>query len=302
MFTAPGSRRRFIHQTGLSIAGMSMLGNASLLYEKNQTPKESLSIREAIEMIRHLCGPEIDPTVDTVKSGDPDQPLRGVVSTFLATAEVIQKAHDLGANLIVTHEPTFYNHLDQVDYLEEDAVYRFKKKLLEQYNIVIWRFHDYWHQHRPDGILLGFLKKVGWESYELPGRENICRIPETSLEELALKLKNLLALKRTFYVGDGDLKCRHVGLLLGAWGGRSHLRVLGQEEMDVLVVGEINEWETCEYVRDAVFAGMEKGLIILGHASSEEPGMHWFVSWAKGILPSDIPVHHVPATDPFVVV
>ena len=34
--------------------------------------------------------------------------VKGVVSTFMATVDVIRQAIDLGANFIITHEPTWF--------------------------------------------------------------------------------------------------------------------------------------------------------------------------------------------------
>jgi putative NIF3 family GTP cyclohydrolase 1 type 2 len=48
-------------------------------------------------------------TVDTVKTGDPRQPVTAIVTTFLASYAVIERAVAAGANLIITHEPIFYN-------------------------------------------------------------------------------------------------------------------------------------------------------------------------------------------------
>jgi hypothetical protein len=63
----------------------------------------------------------------------------------------------VGANLIIAHEPVFYSHLDQTDWLRRDTVYNAKRRLLDEHHIVVWRFHDYWHMHQPDGILTGVL-------------------------------------------------------------------------------------------------------------------------------------------------
>lgn len=249
-------------------------------------------------IISYIPGGKLSKTVDTVKSGDPTQRVTGIATTFLATAEVIQQAADKNVNLIITHEPTYYNHYDETDWLKNDAVYQFKRRLLEDNGIVVWRFHDYWHLHQPDGILHGFLKQVGWEAYEDQDRENICVIPATTLGELARFFKEKLNLHRPFMTGDPDMKCRQIGLLLGAMGGRHHMRMLSTEDIEVLVVGETPEWETCEYVRDASFAGMQKGLIVLGHAVSEEPGMQWLVEWLQPKV-AEVPVYHMPAKDPF---
>jgi putative NIF3 family GTP cyclohydrolase 1 type 2 len=99
-------------------------------------------------------------------------------------------------------------------------------------------------------------------------------------------------------VGKPDMICQRVGLLVGAIGGIPQIQVLGREGVDVLVCGESNEWDTCEYVRDAAFAGQEKALIILGHANSEELGMRWLVDWLQPRLPG-IKITHIPTGDPF---
>src|SRR5688572_25353748 len=85
----------------------------------------------------------IPETVDTLKTGDPAQEVTGIVATFLASVEVIRQTIDLGANLIITHEPTFYNHLDKTDWLADDPVYQAKRRLLDDHQIAVWRFHDY---------------------------------------------------------------------------------------------------------------------------------------------------------------
>ena len=124
----------------------------------------TITIQDAIDQIIAASGVTPPPgTVDTFKTGDPAQPVAGIVTTFLATAAVIEGAIDLGANLIVTHEPTFYTHEDATDWLRDDPVYRAKRQLIDDHGIAIWRFHDAWHLTRPDGIATGMARLLGWE-------------------------------------------------------------------------------------------------------------------------------------------
>ncbi len=70
-----------------------------------------ITIQDAVDRI--LAATAVDPlpvTTDTFKIGDPAQPLTGIVTTFLATGADGTRAADLGATLIITHEPTFYSH------------------------------------------------------------------------------------------------------------------------------------------------------------------------------------------------
>lgn len=298
-------RRNFLKWSGYSLAATPLVGVPSVLngspneQKKKQTTGKDWTIQQVIDLImEHIPGGRREKSVDTFKTGNPNHLVKGVVSTFLATAEVIQQAAWLGANLIITHEPTFYNHWDETDWLQKDPVYQYKRELLDKHEIVVWRFHDYWHRHRPDGILHGFLKDAGWLDYEDKTRENICVLPSISLKDLAAFIKKQFQLKRTFYIGDPDLECRNVGLLLGAMGGRNHMNFLRDNKVEALVVGESPEWETVEYIRDAAFAGMKKGLIIIGHARSEEPGMKWLVEWLQPKIPG-VKVAHIEAGDPF---
>lgn len=257
------------------------------------------TILEVIDTIlAAVPGAPLKETVDTFKSGDPTQEVTGIVTTFLASYEVIQHAIELGANLIITHEPTYYNHLDEVDWLEDDPVYEAKRQLIEENNVVIWRFHDYWHMHRPDGILTGTVRDLGWEDYVDAKTPAIYNIPAMALQDLALLFKERLGIRAVRVVGDLETVCRRVGLMLGAMGGGPQINFLRLEDLDVIVCGEVREWEITEYVRDAVAQGKMKALIVLGHANSEEAGMKWLVEWLRPRFPG-VEITHVGVGDPF---
>ena len=296
------SRRAFL-STVTAAVGVSALQPHKLAAERAsiQPAKPAMTIQDVIDLIiEAVPGAPRDGSVDTVKTGDPSQQVTGIATTFLATYDVIERAAALGANFIITHEPTFYNHLDQVDWLQNDPVYLAKRRFIDDNNIVIWRFHDYWHMHRPDGIIMGVLEDLGWVDYADPEKLHLCTIPSMPLADLAGFFKEKLSIKHVQVIGDLDMPCRRVGLLVGASGGRSHITFLGNEDVDVIAVGEINEWETSEYVRDAISTGRNQAIIILGHANSEESGMRWLFDWLQPRIP-DVPVAFVPAGDPFVV-
>jgi putative NIF3 family GTP cyclohydrolase 1 type 2 len=249
-------------------------------------------------ILEAVPGAPLEETVDTFKSGDPSQEVAGIVTTFLASYEVIQHAIGLGANLIITHEPTYYNHLDEVDWLQGDSVYEAKRQLIKEHNVVIWRFHDYWHMHQPDGILTGTVKDLGWEEYVDAKNPAIFSIPAMTLQELVLLFKERLGIHTVRIVGDLEMVGCRVGLMLGAMGGGPQINFLRLEDLDVIVCGEVREWEITEYVRDAVAQGLRKALIVLGHANSEEAGMRWLVEWLRPRFPG-VKATHVGVGDPF---
>src|ERR1700730_15514497 len=117
-----------------------------------------LTARQVIERIQsHVGVPWRAETVDTFKAGDPDTKVTGVATTMMATYDVLVRAAAEGKNLVITHEPTFYTHQDKTDTLaqEADQVWSEKEKFIRGHHMVVWRFHDHWHMHRPDGIMTG---------------------------------------------------------------------------------------------------------------------------------------------------
>lgn len=252
------------------------------------------TMREVFEgMISEIPGAPYAETVDTLKTGDPNRAVTGIVVTFLASYEVIQQAIASGANLIITHEPTFYNHLDQIDWIKDDAVYQAKRKLIEEHQLTIWRFHDYLHSLQPDPTLIGLLKHLGWKEYSQPEMPFVCQMPPRKLSEFVSEIKSKLGVSNVRVVGDLQMTCQRVGILVGACPGDMQIRIMSDQSLDLLVVGEINEWEISEYVRDSSAMGSPKALIITGHSISEEDGMLEIVPWLQERFP-EMPITHIP--------
>jgi putative NIF3 family GTP cyclohydrolase 1 type 2 len=259
----------------------------------------SLTIQNAIDaIVSSIPGAPFTDTVDVIKLGDAGQDLTGIVVTFLATCDVIEQAVQLGANLIITHEPTFYNHLDSTDWLSQHPAYAGKRRLIEENRLVIWRFHDYLHSLPPDSTVMGLAQALKWESNQLPEQPHICRIQTMTLLELGQLIKKRLSLPTIRVVGDLAMSCERVAVLPGFPPAEFQIGTLGEVNVDVLVTGEIHEWEVSEYVRDATHLGYPKGLIVIGHAVSEEPGMRRMIPWLEERLPG-VTIHFVPTGSPF---
>ncbi|MGD0094630.1 MAG: Nif3-like dinuclear metal center hexameric protein [Planctomycetota bacterium] len=260
----------------------------------------SITARQVVERIKQQVQcPWSGDTVDTFKAGNPDAAVTGIATTFLASLDVLQRAAASGHNFVITHEPTFYNHRDQIlSHLEGDKLLAEKQAFIEKHGLVVWRFHDHWHRRQPDGITQGVARKLGWEKYLQPGAGAVFALPETTLRSLAGELKAKLRATVVRVVGQPQMKVRRVGMLPGASGAAGQIALLQRDDVDVVLAGETPEWETVEYVRDAATAGKTKALILLGHANSEEPGMANCAEWLKSFIP-EVPVAFVPAGDPF---
>ncbi len=257
-----------------------------------------LTAQELIALIKEEVNCEWQKeTVDTFKAGDPATKVAGIATTFMATMEVLKKAKAQGCNLVITHEPTFYNHLDDMEPLERDPVQQAKLSFIEDNDMVVFRFHDHWHRHRPDGIYTGVIQAFGWEKYR-EGMEHKFIIPKTTLKELGYFIAQKFGTHTVRVVGNPDMELTYVGMVLGAAGRQRHLEMLNKRGIQAIIVGESQEWETVEYVRDANELGMEQGLIVMGHADSEEAGMAYCAEWLESFITKDIPVKFISAGNP----
>lgn len=259
----------------------------------------ALRVQDVINtVIRGVNTEVLEKTVDTLKIGDARNNVTGIVTTFTASIDVIKEAIKLGANMIITHEPTFYDHKDVISWQNGCNVYETKHRLIKNSNLAIWRLHDYWHMIKPDGIMTGIASQLGWESYADNNDNWIYSIPPLKLSVLETILKERLNASAVRTIGNVEMMCSRVGFLPGAAYIEKQIEFLKSDTFDVLICGETIEWMICEYVRDAVQVGENKSLIILGHANSEEAGMKYLAEWLK-LLITEIPIHFVPAGDPF---
>ena len=278
------------------------LGFVSALAISAQAATATLTARQVIERIQsHVGIPWNSDTVATFKAGNPDTPVTGIAVTMMATLDVLQRAVAGGDNLIITHEPTFFNHLDKPEDLpqgESDAVLAAKRAFIEKHGLVIWRFHDHWHARKPDGIQAGMTHALGWEKFQDPSNEHLFTLPQTSLKELATDIKNRLRIDVVRVVGNPDMQVTRVAMSPGAAGFAKETHALEMPDVQVLIVGETREWETVEYVADAVTEGKHKALIILGHIPSEQAGMEECARWLKSFV-TEVPINFIPAAEPF---
>lgn len=264
-----------------------------------QSPSKGLTAAEAMQRViaATAATPPAD-TVDTLKAGDPDTVVTGIVTTFMDTYPVLEKAVASGKNLIITHEPTFYNHLDQQSQFAADPVYQQKLAYIREHHLVVFRFHDTWHLRQPDGILAGMVSQFGWKKYQNGSNSILFTFPSMTVGQVAASLQKSTGARAIRIVGDPALRVTEIALMVGASGSDEQIKVLEQDDVQLVVAGESREWETVPYVVDASAEGRHKALILLGHEVSEEAGMDECARWLRTVFPG-MPVQFIPAGEPF---
>jgi putative NIF3 family GTP cyclohydrolase 1 type 2 len=238
----------------------------------------------------------------------------GVVTTALASVTVLRQAVAAGANMIVTCEPTFYSRSDgrtppagrgggrgassePAPPQAPDPVYDAKNAFIEKHGLVVFRLSDHWRRRRPDPFVQGMAAALGWTKPAPPDDGSRYAIPASSLAALAADVRKRLGTRGGLrVVGDPQTPVRTVALLPGSTPIAAALETL--PAVDVIVAGEVREWESVEYARDAAFSSRRKGLVLVGRIVSEEGGMRACAEWLGPLLPG-IPVRHLPAGDPY---
>jgi putative NIF3 family GTP cyclohydrolase 1 type 2 len=266
-----------------------------------------VNVKEVTDIILALNGGrQFEETCDQLIEGSWEYQVTGIVTTFMATVEVIQRAIDTGHNLIVTHEPTYFTGRDNIDWVKDDPVYKRKKALIDDNRISIWRYHDHMHSGNTDLIYAGLLEILGWKEYlnTKLSKPHCYNIPPTTVKGLADFFKKSLGMEVIQVVGNPHLECSRVGILVG--GGSLGLgeeempaKLMHDEQLEVMVCGEITEWTLSAYVRDAAAMGFTKAMIVVGHERSEEPGMKDLATRIKPLV-GEIPVQFFDSGEPFI--
>lgn len=235
---------------------------------------------------------------DTFKFGGPDTVVNGIATAMFCSYDAIRRAVDAGCNMIVPHEDTFWNDRDDVSMVSSDPAYKRKVDYLREHNIVIFRMHDHMHARKPDFIYVGLARALGLESQqETTPLSHRFNLPETTLEELAVRCKKRLNDSALRVVGDPKAKVSRVQIGVGY-----ATPSINDPDVDVVISGEQQEsdgfLDSPAYVLDATTLGISKGWIMLGHAVSEEQGMLEMANWIQSFTP-EVPVRLVRTGEPF---
>ena len=183
-----------------------------------------MTIKEVIEIMEshHKNFDPAQPTCDGVIAGDVSKECTGVALTCCPTARVIRQAANEGCNLLICHEPTFFDGWDKTDWLEGDPVYLVKKALLEETGMTVYRNHDHLHSDRPDGIFTGVAKKLGWEKYALSDEfmPGCCfQLPSTTVAGVAEPLAQAMGIDGIRIIGDPEMEVERAAVVFHFLGG-----------------------------------------------------------------------------------
>jgi putative NIF3 family GTP cyclohydrolase 1 type 2 len=293
------SRRRFVVMA--STAGAVAPGLAGA---------EGLTAEAVVGRIRAELGGEWPTTgPDGFKAGNPATVVKGIATTAMATLDVLKQAAKANANLVLTYEPTFYSRADGTAQAApaagrgpgglraDDPVAKAKREFIEKNGLVVFRLRDHWQGRKESDMVTGLASALGWSARRVKNDDALYEIPPATAEATVALIRNKLNLRAGLRaVGDRKATIRRVLLFPGSMTPATMWQ--RYSEVDLIVAGEVREWENTHYAADVFAAGEKRALVTTGRVASEEPGMRVCAEWLKTVV-KGVPAKWIGVGDPY---
>lgn len=243
-------------------------------------------------MVTH--SPWVDPekTVDTVKAGDGDKPVATVAVCWYPSLGNLQEAVGLRCDLLITHEPTWWDHFDRPGGWRDRGPGQEKTRILEETGLVVARLHDTWDNWPVIGIRDSLAKGLGFDRFvgEDETRWHATyQVPEQTLRSFAHDIARKVAPlgeDAVQVIGDPDMKVSRPSIGVGCGGPHEDMIGLGSDVLIVCFDGA-SYWSTRER-----FAEQGVGVITLEHGTTEMWGLESLARYIGATWP-ELEVHYV---------
>ncbi len=117
-----------------------------------------------------------------------------------------------------------------------------------------------------------------------------------ALRDLVAQVQQRLGARAMRVVGRPDLRVSRIVLSPGP--SAPAVTFTNLATADVILAGEPREWEGVEYVQDAITAGQDKAMVIVGRLLSENAGMRVMAEWLGETL-AGVRIAPLAVTDPY---
>ncbi|MCJ7797970.1 MAG: Nif3-like dinuclear metal center hexameric protein, partial [Thermoleophilia bacterium] len=220
--------------------------------------------------------------------------------TWMSTFAKVREAVARGCELLITHEPTFWVHANELetvaswpaDSVKRQAADR-KCRFIEESGLVILRIHDAWDAMPEIGIPGAWAKHLGFEGMPAamiePGFQQRYDIAPIALDQFARRVGERTALlgePAVQVVGPPDKVVSKVGIGTGCYCDLEKFQQMG---CDVSIICDDSNW----YWQWVQFAADNDHCVIrVNHGTSEEPGMITLTKYINDTLP--VTAEHIP--------
>ena len=269
---------------------------------------DSLTADSVIRRIQTALGGDWPVTgPDGWKAGDQSIVVKGIATTAMATLDVLKQAAKASTNLVLTYEPTFYGRADgqppaagrgpAPPSAAEDPVLKAKREFIAKNGLAVFRLRDHWQARKENEMLTGLADSLGWSKYRVKPDDALYDIPSATAEQTVDAIRARLNLRGGLRaVGDRKAMVRRVLVFPGAMTPATMWA--RYTDVDMIVAGEVREWENTHYAADIFTAGEKRALITVGRVVSEDPGMRLCAEWLRTVV-KEVPAQWISAGDPY---
>lgn len=221
--------------------------------------------------------------VDGFRAGDGDAEVTGVVVAARASTEVLQRAAELGANLVISRQAFLGDSQDRPVSRPEPALAE-KLALIEAKRLAVLRLQDPRTGPAGRAITEALPRAIGLEaplSKLNPAQGLVYRLAPTPVAELVRKIKAATGSSAVRLIGDPALPVRGLAFATETSRPNALNPLIARPEVNLLVAGEVHETETSAYVQDAIALGQTKALLLAGSIALEELPAKALAEWLK---------------------
>ena len=213
-------------------------------------------------------------TVDTVKCGDPERPVKKAGVAWFPSIWDIRAAIRAGCDLLIVHEPTFWEHSAAEQRWRDRGPGIAKSKALTESGLVILRAHDTWDNWPEIGIRDSWAKYLGFTKRLREGSSlrwtAVYEIPVTTLRGFAQQVADRirpLGEDSVQVIGDAETKVSHPAVGVGCAVPDQEMVEFGADVL-VMCYDGASYWASRERLHE-----MGVSIVTVEHGTSEMPGL-----------------------------
>jgi putative NIF3 family GTP cyclohydrolase 1 type 2/GNAT superfamily N-acetyltransferase len=232
-------------------------------------------------------------TCDGFKAGTPNTPVTGIAVGWQSSLPALRQASDLGCNLFITHEPTFYAHMDNDKGWRDTEPGQRKAAFLDRKGMVVYRCHDLWDIFPRLGIVDAWSEFLDLGQPVATARYyNVHEVPTTTAWELTHRIALAVFKLHEQAVQLFGAKWQMVHRLAVGTGAITNVRKMVELGADVLLTTDDGAtlWRDAAWLED-----LGLPMILVNHRTAEIPGLYKLVEYLQQQFPG-LPVHFVGST------
>ena len=235
--------------------------------------------------------------VDGFRAGDADREVTGVVVAARASTAVLQRAVELGANIVISRTAFLGDSMDRPVSDPEPALAA-KIAYIDAHDLAVLRLQDPRIGPAGRAVTAAYPRAIGLDQplpTDDPAAGLVYAVAPLPAIELIRRTRRVLPTQTVRFVGDPSLPVTGVAVATETSRPNALAPLIARPDVNLLICGEVHETETTAYVLDAIALGLPKAMLVTGSIAIEEPAARALADWLKTI--ATVPVTYVPSDE-----